>query len=72
VGILFSEGLLGTFAAVRSGFTPIRGCKANSTQARMWEKFIDTPKDGEVFGPGVREMAERPMHIKSGAPCPDY
>ena len=38
----------------------------------MWEKFTDTLNCGDVFGPGVREMAERPMYIKSGAPCPDY
>ena len=72
VGILFSGGLLDTFAAVRSGFTPIWGCETNSTQARMWKKFTDTPNYGDVFGPEVREMAERPMYIKSGAPCPDY
>ena len=47
VGILFSGGLLDTFAAVRSGFTPIWGCETNSTQARMWKKFTDTPNYGE-------------------------
>ena len=72
VGVLFSGGLLDTFAAVRSGFTPIWGCETNRTQARMWEKFTDTPNYGDVFGPGLCEMAERPMYIKSGAPCPDY
>ena len=43
VGILFSGGLLDTFAAIRSGFTPIWGCETNSTQTRMWEKVTDTP-----------------------------
>ena len=63
VGILFSGGLLDTFAAVRSEFTPIWGCETNSTQARMWKKFTDPPNYGDVVGPGVREMAERPRHI---------
>ncbi len=49
VSVLFSGGLLDTFAAVRSGFTPIWGCETKSTQARMWEKFTDTPNYGDVF-----------------------
>ena len=53
VGILFSGGLLDTFSAVRSGFTPIWGCETNSTQARMWGKFTDTPNYGDVFGTKV-------------------
>ena len=62
--ILFSGGLLDTFASVRSGFTPIWGCETNSTQARKWEKFTDTPNYGDVFGLGVREMAKRPIYVQ--------
>jgi hypothetical protein len=39
VAVLFSGGLLDTFVAVRSGFTPIWGCENNVNQARMWEAF---------------------------------
>ena len=66
----FSEAVIDIFAAVRSGSTPIWGCETNSTQARTWKKFTDTPNHSDVFGPGVRKMAERPMYIKSRAPCP--
>ena len=71
VGILFSGGLLDTFAAVRSGFKPIWGCERNASQARMWTKFTGTENLGDVFGPEVLK-AKRPMYIKSGAPCPNY
>ena len=71
VGILFSGGLLDTFAAVRSGFKPIWGCERNTSQARMWTKFTGTENLGDVFGPEVLK-AKRPMYIKSGAPCPNY
>jgi site-specific DNA-cytosine methylase len=71
VAILFSGGLLDTFAAVRSGFTPIWGCETNHSQRRMWEKFTNCANIGDVFGPKVINQ-ERPMYIKSGAPCPDY
>jgi hypothetical protein len=71
VAVLFSGGLLDTFASVRSGFTPIWGCETNRAQARMWEKFTNCTNLGDVFGPAVLK-AERPMYIKSGAPCPNY
>ena len=71
VAVLFSGGLLDTFAAVRSGFVPIWGCENNTAQARMWEKFTGCKNLGDVFGPAVLK-AERPMYIKSGAPCPNF
>ena len=71
VAVLFSGGLLDTFAAVRSGFTPIWGCENNVNQARMWEAFTGCKNLGDVFGPTVLK-AEKPMYLKSGAPCPNY
>ena len=38
----------------------------------MWKEFTDTLNYGDVFGLGVRETAEMPMYINSGAPCLDY
>ena len=49
VGILFSGGLLDTFAAVRSGFKLIWGCERNTSQARMWTKFTGTENLGDVL-----------------------
>ena len=59
-----SGGLLDTFA-------PIWGCENNTAQARMWGKFTGCTNLGGVFGPAVLK-AERPVYIKSGAPCPNF
>ena len=40
VGILFSGGLLDTFAAVRSGFTPIWDCETNSILKRAYGRGL--------------------------------
>ena len=62
VAILFSGGLLDTFAADRSGFTPIWGSETNHSQRRMWEKFTNCANIGVVFGSKVINQ-ERPMYI---------